>query len=668
MSSPKSPAPPDDENQPGFFSRMFSAIVGWPRSLTLPGCASVILAAFLVLAAIVVWVAFLIDPNNIPWRHSLTLSRILAVLVLLVVVPIVTYRGLRLWLEGDKSRFPDVDYAWKAGVEALRRNGLSIDSIPIFLILGSRSEQQERAMMHASSLSFRVAGIPEGPAPLHWYGNPDRIYIFCTEAGWSSALASYMDKRAAQPNGLDLSVPQPTQQPPAVAQPQPIPQPTAAANPTSPPAPQMPAPAARRTTPPASSGGLLQPRSPAPPAAAQPAAPLPVPADSAPAAPPADQVRGTMNVSQFISSQDSPGQEPAGALPPPAPGSSILGGIATSSPGQTAPAAGSPRPPQNITGTLVVQSPAAVAPSQPQPPVPQVPAAQPAPQQAPPKPSSAIVQPAPAAAAPQASGEQPPVLATQDSTEQVERLQYVCQLLKRVRQPLCAINGILTLLQFRMVQTGRRETTELQQAIRTDLLTVQRSLELRAPVTTMIVGLEDGTGFSELVRRVGRERAAIQRFGGRFDTRSIPTPDELFALSAHVCGTFEDWVYTLFREKGALSRTGNTQLYGLLCRVRCNLKGRLAAILGQGFGYDARLHGDDDPISFSGCYFAATGQTEDRQAFVRGVLDKLEEEQEDVEWTTRALVNDRRYFWLACTGIVLSAALVGSLAWMIVAG
>jgi type VI protein secretion system component VasK len=255
-------------------------------------------------------------------------------------------------------------------------------------------------------------------------------------------------------------------------------------------------------------------------------------------------------------------------------------------------------------------------------------------------------------------------LSPQDSAEQLERLHYVCQLLRRARQPLCAINGVLTLLPLRLIQGNQRETDELQRAVRSDMRSVGRVLELQCPVTALVVGMEEESGFRELVRRVGHERATVQRFGQRYDLRSIATAEEMNALCAHVCGAFEDWVYTLFREQGALSRPGNTQLYGLLCKVRLTVKHRLSAILAGAFGYDPHRT-QENPVLFSGCYFAAIGNVEDRQAFVKGVFNKLSEEQEQIEWTPRALRNNRRYRWAAYLGFGLDAALLLLLGGMI---
>ena len=265
------------------------------------------------------------------------------------------------------------------------------------------------------------------------------------------------------------------------------------------------------------------------------------------------------------------------------------------------------------------------------------------------------------------AADHPAVLPPRLAAEKTEQLAYVCHLLRSARQPLCPANGVLAVLPFDLVQSTPVEAEALQQAARSDVLTVQRELRLRVPVTSLMVGMEQERGFRELVRRVGRERAASQRFGRNYDLRCVATTSEMRTLTAHVCGAFEDWAYTLFREQEALRRPGNLRLYGLLCKVRCNLKTRLAEILANGFGYDERQTPHDQPFLFSGCYFAATGKTPDRQAFVKGVFDKLVAEQEQIEWTDAGLAEAHRRRRWAAGGMVLSgllaAALIAMLVW-----
>jgi len=572
MEAPAVPKPPE----PGKIARFFRWLGGLPRRFfrqPLPRLAAILTAIALVTIVATAWTIFLLDPESVPWRHAMTVGRIVSVLALLIAIPIVVYWGLRLWLEGDVSPYPEIDFAWNAGLTALRRNGIDIDAVPTFLLLGTGDERHEQRLMDASGLGFRVRGIPEGPAPLHWYANPDGVYLCCTDASWLSALAA--KEYTAAFEAVASLLPS-AEAPVMVAAPAPQQEETFAA-------PRPAAPAPRRTP----SGR--------------------------------ESTRGTIMLDQYVGAQQAP---------PPS-----FEDTAVAPLGSRSESAGT-------RGTLMLG------------------AALPAAAAAPPPESTVSFEP------PAATTRTLPPLAPQQSAERLQRLQYVCHLLRRERRPLCALNGILTVLSFGLLQAGRRETEELERAVKSDLATIQRTLQLRCPVTALVAGLEREQGFRELVRRVGRERAAVQRFGKGYDVRAVATVPEMMNLSSHVCGAFEDWIYTLFREQGALSRPGNTQLYSLLCKVRLYLKNRLSEVLGAGFGYDPAQQAGDQPLMFSGCYFASTGETEDRQAFVKGVFDKLVDEQEYVEWTQRALRSDRSYRWAAYAGIATAATLLVSIAGM----
>ena len=264
--------------------------------------------------------------------------------------------------------------------------------------------------------------------------------------------------------------------------------------------------------------------------------------------------------------------------------------------------------------------------------------------------------------------DQPAMIPLAERGEQLARLEYVCQWLREARQPLCPLNGALAILPLSTIEAGPREVVELQRAVKADLAAIQNELKLRFPATALAVGLEEDPGFEELVRRVGPERAKSQRFGHRFDVRAVATPSQLTALCARISGVFEDWVYAIYRERGSIYRAGNSHLFGLLCKVRTQLQERLVRILCGGFGHDPERAGAPgtpgrrEPghpvlgVAFSGCYFAATGRTIDRRAFVDGVFDKLQEEQDHVEWTKAALREDRHFRRIGWVGLLVAAA------------
>ncbi|HEX4150143.1 MAG TPA: hypothetical protein VHY20_14185, partial [Pirellulales bacterium] len=182
----------------GKFSKISSKLGAARRRFSqrsLAARAATYVALALCCLVLVAWAIFLLDARSVPWRHSLSLGRVLTVCALLIAIPLVIYRALRLWLEGDAPPFPDVNYAWQVGIESLESHGLDVHTLPVFLVLGAADEHQQQDLMNASGLEFRCRGVPEGPATLHWYANPDAIFIHCQEASSLSALAELQAKR-----------------------------------------------------------------------------------------------------------------------------------------------------------------------------------------------------------------------------------------------------------------------------------------------------------------------------------------------------------------------------------------------------------------------------------------------------------------------------------------
>jgi hypothetical protein len=241
-----------------------------------------------------------------------------------------------------------------------------------------------------------------------------------------------------------------------------------------------------------------------------------------------------------------------------------------------------------------------------------------------------------------------------DTEDQLLRLQYLCRLIRVARHPYCGMNGMLTVLPYEISQATKTALSSLAQSIRKDIQVAQSTLQLRAPVSSVIVGLDRDDGFAELVRRLPAEYQG-RRLGGRFDLTAEPTPDALNRHSDRLCDAFEDWIYMLFREPSAVQEhRGNRKLFRLLNRIRHELKPQLRLLIGGAFGPNADQTGREDPVFFSGCYFASIGMYGGPVAFIRGVLsDKLIREQAKVQWNGRA----RR--WQAILRIV------GAVGWLL---
>lgn len=536
--------------------------ITWPFRLSTPAKISWLLFLFLLTTMIVVMVVVSRDPKSVSLYNAIPVGWVITSAVLVILIPIFVYQGLKLWILGEKARYPDIAYAWNAGLQAMSENGLDIKAIPIFFVLGSSGEHQEKALMQASGRQFRVFGAPHGPAPIHWYGCPDSIFLFCSEVGALSSLTQLVgEAQSEQEQTWTESM-------------------------------------------------------------SKAAAPSTVPGKAIPAPKGGENIYGTINMADFPQ-----GGAPAGNAPKP----------------------GGGEPTDAQQGTMMFDQPVKPAATRPA-----APASAPAPgvgRRLPRK---------------KQEKKETVTLPTRDAMLQGRKLRYLGRQIKAIRHPLCPINGILTLLSFECIELSRQQAQELEEAVRADLAALRQSTLLRCPVTALIADLEGEKGFSELIRRVGRERAASQRFGRGYPLRTLATSEELSALGAHVTGAFEDWIYMLFREDDAISRPGNPLLYSLMCKIRCNLKGRLTDILANSYGYEPQsTEAVSEKNLFSGCYFSATGDREEQQAFVAGVIDKLEDEQEEIEWSEEALRIETRFYGLTYLAWGLSALLLAGLVMMI---
>jgi hypothetical protein len=509
-------------------------------SFSLPARIGFLTFVFLLICLATFYISIRMADDHGPLQNWQQPRFIIILSLLVIAIPIVVYKTLKLWMEGEGALFPDIEAAWDEGVEELDRLGIDLRMTPMFLILGGHQESQANALFDASQMEMVVKGVPNGHSALHWYygrdsQNRDAIYLYCANVSCLSLL-SRVAKNAAPATAVSGG---------------------------------------------GSSGGGVR------------------------------DIRSTMQVADIRDTMAGPSSAPAPSAP--APAFNIRGTMEVA----------------NIRDTMAGTSPGTVA-------------------------ASAAVM------------EQRIVVDKSEREEAQRRLQYLCKLIIRARKPYCPINGLLALLPYKVLesQSGAGEMTVAAQA---DLRVLHRSLKLRFPVNVLVSGLEDELGFQELVRRVGQADAGARRFGKGHDIWKTPLAEQMEALCAHACGAFEDWAYSLFRKDDALrKKTGNERLYLLLCKIRGRVQMHLEKVLAEGFGFDPDKQEDVVPPLFGGCYFAATGEREDRRAFVAGVLrDKLFDTEADVEWTDEAIIEDQRYHRWARTAIGLDVFLAAALAFVV---
>lgn len=223
--------------------------------------------------------------------------------------------------------------------------------------------------------------------------------------------------------------------------------------------------------------------------------------------------------------------------------------------------------------------------------------------------------------------------------QQRSRLEYMCGLLRSARNPVCPMNGVMTLLPFHSILSAGQNA---EVAIQQDLQVIASGLPVRCPGMLLITDMESEPGFFEFVRRVGPSASQKHRFGMSFNHLSPPLKEELAAFAQHVCGLYEDWTFQLFAQPGALQLPGNGQLFALMCKVRGRFRRILTSTLANGFGTD-NVEEADNSLLFSGCYYAATGAPVGHRAFISAAIRKLLDSEEDLEWMPAAIEQNSRY-------------------------
>jgi hypothetical protein len=107
-----------------------------------------------------------------------------AFLIVYAIIRIVLYLMELLGIEDD-SEFPDIEADWGEILDALDRERLPIDDIPLFLVNGFTPQQEQSAFEAASGIEWRVISPPvtQKSAVLRAFANDDAIFLCCTGVG-----------------------------------------------------------------------------------------------------------------------------------------------------------------------------------------------------------------------------------------------------------------------------------------------------------------------------------------------------------------------------------------------------------------------------------------------------------------------------------------------------
>lgn len=223
---------------------------------------------------------------------------------------------------------------------------------------------------------------------------------------------------------------------------------------------------------------------------------------------------------------------------------------------------------------------------------------------------------------------------------QNQRMTHLCNLLRRHRHPVCAINGIVVAISRQLVEEF---PGELARQIRGDLNGICQTSGVISTVTAIVTGFENDEGCREFVARLKETKGEgflDRRFGKSYRSWECPTEGHLKEMSQESIENFDQYIYSLFTQHDALSSrhvTGNREMAKFLCWIYAKFFEGLEQTLTNGFSRDG---GSDDVPRFAGCYFMGIGGSPDAQFFNEGVFDRIDENQGELEWNSRVLMRE----------------------------
>ncbi|MGL4555137.1 MAG: type VI secretion protein IcmF/TssM N-terminal domain-containing protein [Gemmataceae bacterium] len=130
----------------------------------------------------------------------------LSILWLLVyAVFILCYVLYRLLISEQTTQyFPDIDRAWTAAMEAMRKQNLEIQRLPMFLVLG-RAEAGDDVLFPAAGMPLELRQSPPGDHPVHVYATAKAVFVTCPGASVLGSLSAWLhgDAAVAAPAGAE---------------------------------------------------------------------------------------------------------------------------------------------------------------------------------------------------------------------------------------------------------------------------------------------------------------------------------------------------------------------------------------------------------------------------------------------------------------------------------
>lgn len=204
---------------------------------------------------------------------------------------------------------------------------------------------------------------------------------------------------------------------------------------------------------------------------------------------------------------------------------------------------------------------------------------------------------------------------------------HLVRALKRVRDPVVPVNGVLFHLPF--AGLFDKGASRLQESVKTDMTTLQRELEVKCMCLAVFSGIERSDEFTEFVRRLDSQ-AGQRRFGCSFPPLTHLQRPHIVQMHAWLVDFLQ--VHVLRQYRNNLTDPDNAKIFCLLDDFRRS-KGAFIRLFSNAFPEDLK-----EPFFFGGSYLASLEKVSQiERPFLDGVLSRLSTEHDDMLcWTVPA--------------------------------
>lgn len=238
------------------------------------------------------------------------------------------------------------------------------------------------------------------------------------------------------------------------------------------------------------------------------------------------------------------------------------------------------------------------------------------------------------------------------------RMRFLCQLIAAARHPWCGLNGMLQA--FPLSWAASVEYAKpLARSIRADIAAVHEALQLQFPLVAIVTELDDVAGVREFIVRGERLQPGLRlsRAGSSFPPGNELQQKNVDWIVDRALQWFRGWVYRAFSHD--LENRENPKLFQMICELGERRDGLVLLLR------EALYRTVSPSVRLYGLYFSATGRSSTEQGFIRGVLHKLPDSQDEVAWTPALIRKRKQHFIIAIGLFALTAVTLAAVGFLI---